>query len=75
MGDPEAESPKATHHAHVHVELHDDARTQPTHAQVIQEGASPASNPRLLKSKGLTPVAALIDKIVGYNWLANLTGV
>ena len=25
MGDPEAESPKATHHQHVHVEQHDDA--------------------------------------------------
>ena len=32
MGDPEAESPKATHHRHVHVEPHDDATQQ---AQVI----------------------------------------
>ena len=33
MGDPEAESPKATHRQHVHVEPHDDANTQ--QAQVI----------------------------------------
>ena len=35
QGDPEAESPKATHHQHVHVEQHDDANTLPTQAQVI----------------------------------------
>ena len=35
MGDPEAESPKATHHQHVHVEQHDDASTLHTQAQVI----------------------------------------
>ena len=40
MGDPEAESPKATHRQHVHVEPYDDARTQHIQAQVIISASS-----------------------------------
>ena len=44
VGDPEAESPKATHPQHVHVEQHDDASTQTLKLKSSNSASNSASH-------------------------------